>query len=351
MTDALLARANELFVEEDYAGALDVYTQILGSSSTAQAQRVSAFNARSSIYIKLKEFSKALQDATQAIQLDATSALSFHRCGTALFFLDRFQDAKQAFIDAQQRGNKQCELMIRKCDAEIAHATESAAKTAAIAAAKPVVPLATTVKEQWYQSKTETSITLLAKNCPKDGVVVEWNSELPSVVSIKLALPDQSVYDKTWKLFAPISEIKYDLTPYKLEVTMTKSVQEDWAGLEEDARRKFEGVTKRENVIVEDRKATVYPSSSRKHADFNELEQMAKKIEEEDKPQGDQALQKLFQSIYKDADEDTRRAMIKSYQTSGGTVLSTNWKEVKDTDYEKTKSPPKGCEFQDWKRT
>jgi hypothetical protein len=28
------------------------------------------------------------------------------------------------------------------------------------------------------------------------------------------------------------------------------------------------------------------------------------------------------------AHQDSRRAMIKSYQTSGGTVLSTNWKEV-----------------------
>ena len=27
-------------------------------------------------------------------------------------------------------------------------------------------------------------------------------------------------------------------------------------------------------------------------------------------------------------DEDTRRAMMKSFQTSGGTVLSTNWDEV-----------------------
>ena len=27
--------------------------------------------------------------------------------------------------------------------------------------------------------------------------------------------------------------------------------------------------------------------------------------------------------------------MVKSYQTSGGTVLSTNWNEVKNHDYEK----------------
>lgn len=32
-------------------------------------------------------------------------------------------------------------------------------------------------------------------------------------------------------------------------------------------------------------------------------------------------------------------------QTSGGTVLSTNWKEVAKTDYEKSITPPDGMEL------
>lgn len=40
--------------------------------------------------------------------------------------------------------------------------------------------------------------------------------------------------------------------------------------------------------------------------------------------------------------------MVKSFQTSGGTVLSTNWGEVKDKDYEKTVEAPKGQEVRKW---
>lgn len=42
----------------------------------------------------------------------------------------------------------------------------------------------------------------------------------------------------------------------------------------------------------------------------------------------------LFKTIYQNADEDKRRAMIKSFQTSGGTALSTDWKDVATKDYE-----------------
>ncbi|KAL9186534.1 hypothetical protein ACHAXT_005772 [Thalassiosira profunda] len=82
------------------------------------------------------------------------------------------------------------------------------------------------------------------------------------------------------------------------------------------------------------------------HRDWDAIDRDLAAQEAAEKPEGDEALNKLFSQIYKNANEDTRRAMVKSMQTSGGTCLSTNWDEVEKTDYEKERQAPKG---QEWK--
>lgn len=50
----------------------------------------------------------------------------------------------------------------------------------------------------------------------------------------------------------------------------------------------------------------------------------------------------ICRDIYANADEDTRRAMVKSYVESNGTSLSTNWQEVGSKTMETL--PPQGME-------
>ncbi|GLB36129.1 putative SGS domain containing protein [Lyophyllum shimeji] len=71
-----------------------------------------------------------------------------------------------------------------------------------------------------------------------------------------------------------------------------------------------------------------------------------KTTEEDPNVGGDSTLNEFFQKIFKDADPDTQRAMMKSYQESGGTTLSTNWEEVKKGPVDV--KPPAGAEWKKW---
>eukprot|EP01017_Pseudomicrothorax_dubius_P023999 TRINITY_DN2554_c0_g1_i1.p1 TRINITY_DN2554_c0_g1~~TRINITY_DN2554_c0_g1_i1.p1 ORF type:complete len:422 (+),score=160.89 TRINITY_DN2554_c0_g1_i1:96-1361(+) len=96
-----------------------------------------------------------------------------------------------------------------------------------------------------------------------------------------------------------------------------------------------------------------YPSSSKVKRDWSKIDhdievEMKKNKEYEE---GDPA-NAFFKELYAHADEETRKAMIKSYQTSGGTVLSTNWNEVKEKDYEGKDRPeaPAGQTWRKWEK-
>ena len=61
--------------------------------------------------------------------------------------------------------------------------------------------------------------------------------------------------------------------------------------------------------------AREYPSSTKKqHRDWDKLESDVKQEEKDEKLDGEAGLQKFFQGLYGNLDEDARRAMNKSFQ-------------------------------------
>ena len=69
--------------------------------------------------------------------------------------------------------------------------------------------------------------------------------------------------------------------------------------------------------------------------DWSKIEKELLADEKEEEEKSNQSVDDFFKKIYANATDEQKRAMIKSFQTSNGTVLSTNWDEVKDRDYDK----------------
>ena len=123
---------------------------------------------------------------------------------------------------------------------------------------------------------------------------------------------------------------------------MKKKVGTRWAALEGDGTDPLAGAGGM--AAAAEPSAPKYPSSSGK--DWNKIGTDIEKECEEDKPEGEAALNSMFQKIYGEGSDEVKRAMNKSFQESGGTVLSTNWQDIKKgkTDVK----PPDGMEFKKW---
>jgi hypothetical protein len=230
------------------------------------------------------------------------------------------------------------------------------------------VSLALKIRESFYQSDSSVTITLFAKNTTEARVAVAVTPDAEDAtrtrqLEVVVTCSDGSEYRRAWRLWSNVeAAVERRLTPYKVELVMRKAVREQWDALEcaagsqggTDAsiiRRGGGGSSSQQQQQNADgsskseEQRPSYPTSSRNRTNFDELDRQLEAEEEEEKPQGDAALQQLFQTIYAGGDENTKKAMMKSFQTSGGTVLSTNWKEVAEKDYEKDGiTPPAGME-------
>ncbi|KAI9239297.1 MAG: SGS domain-containing protein [Podila humilis] len=331
----LFAQGSHAFADEDYEEALNFYTKAIEINAT----HIEIFLKRSATYQKLGKDKEAYEDALKALALikekpsvDKTvEAKAQLRKGVAAFHLQDYQTAKVALEACHALSPEQRTLAswIRKNEQELAKQPKAPAPTPASVAPvlpvpapvpAPVTPAIHRVRHEWYQNDSYVTISVFIKSAKKESVDINITEK---ALSVSVKMPTGSDYslelDPLSHNIIP-SESKFEVLSTKIEIQLKKErLAVKWGALEGDDANAGSMATTSGGT-------SAYPTSSKKSKNWDALEKEAAK--EEEKADGDKALNQLFAQIYKDADDNTKRAMMKSFTESNGTCLSTNWDEV-----------------------
>nr|CDS27253.1 Suppressor of G2 allele of SKP1 [Hymenolepis microstoma] len=185
---------------------------------------------------------------------------------------------------------------------------------------------------QWFQTDSTVYVSVLRKGVDPNTLHIEFDTK-----SVTISINGEIT--NNINLAHPIDPTKssFKCTSMKIELKLAKTESFHWSCLE--------GVDSMASLKVIDAPAATpndgdKPKAVKSARNWDALAKEADEIEEGD------PLNKLFQKIYSEADENTRRAMMKSFVESNGTVLSTNWEEVGKGKVEM--KPPDGMEFKEY---
>mmetsp|Transcript_21606 Transcript_21606/g.26023 ORF Transcript_21606/g.26023 Transcript_21606/m.26023 type:complete len:355 (+) Transcript_21606:188-1252(+) len=354
MAEAAASEASDLFIDECYEEALEKYNEAINlnkSNSTYYVQRAAT-------HMKLSNFTDAVSDANRALEIDPKSVKALNWKGKACFNLEEYATAKTAFETVNSlEPSKQTETWIRKCAAELEDEDEDEDEDEVEApAAPPPVPTPAPApaapppkyRHEWYQTADKVNISIMAKKIPEETVNTEVSGDGTNL-SLTIDEGDEPPYKLDLNLYAPIdpAKTKVAVLTTKIEINLWKTKVQQWTALEGSGKP---SVTQPANFSSTSLSKPSFPTSCVRKAptDWDKLEQELKEEEADEKLEGDAALNKLFKDIYGKADEDTRRAMNKSYVESNGTVLSTNWKDI-GAKYTEG-SPPTGMEMKKYEQ-
>ncbi len=126
--------------------------------------------------------------------------------------------------------------------------------------------------------------------------------------------------------------------------TSSRKGPKDWDKLAADLTKKKKPKSKDHNHTTDLNDQTDGQDETSAGKDEEEEEEVEE--DDDDDVEGSDPVNGFFKKLYANADPDTRRAMMKSYQESNGTALSTNWKEVGKGKVET--SPPEGMVAMKW---
>ncbi|EEP78944.1 predicted protein [Uncinocarpus reesii 1704] len=209
----------------------------------------------------------------------------------------------------------------------------------------PQHPISKKYRHEWYQNNDTVVVTLYAKGVPKDETKIDIQEH-----SLSITFPTSAGSDFTFDLdplFGAIDPTAStsSIMSTKIEINLRKKQPgHKWGSLETTAVANTSSVMSPPRAFTTG-KAPSYPTSARGGAkDWDKVAaDLSKKNKSKVKDDGSKEeeldsdldeynsgdpVDAFFKKLYAGADDDTRRAMMKSYYESKGTALSTNWSEV-----------------------
>lgn len=330
----LFSKANSAFVDENYAEALNLYNKVLEQDPT----NGQAYLKRSHAQFKLGKWEATIQDVDKALEHGCKNAKALFRKGQAAFNLKEYKQAKEALEEASKLDSQDNDLVgwIEKCASKLKIAQDSAEKSQT-ELAPPAVP--GKIRHDWYQTESHVVITILLKNQKPEDIETKFTK---NAIWFKAKLLSGDDYELAVDLAHPViaEQTTYKCYSTKVEIRAKKEEGIRWTKLEFDSSTPAQPCPMM--FSVPEASVVEKPAPIFKAKDWDNIV----KETDADKPEGDAALNALFQKIYADGSDDVRRAMNKSFIESGGTVLSTNWEEIsKQTTPVK---PPDGMEYRKW---
>ncbi|KAJ7103553.1 SGS domain-containing protein [Mycena belliarum] len=199
--------------------------------------------------------------------------------------------------------------------------------------------MATTLRHEFYETDERVTLSIFDRGADPAGVSLKFESRKLSYTN-----GDKSLVLEPLKGQIIPDACEFTVGKVKVEVRLAKAGGGRWGGLIGDSPDPLANSAAPSSSIST---TSVKPKKNWEGITTEILTSEKEKSTEEDpNVGGDSTLNSFFQKIFGDADEDTKRAMMKSYQESGGTTLSTNWDEVKKGKVEV--KPPAGSEWKKW---
>jgi suppressor of G2 allele of SKP1 len=336
--EKLILTAKKSFILDDFDASIKIIDQVL-SKFKDSSNKNTYILFRAICNYKLKKFELSLKDFDLLDKDEAYKKdFNYYLCrGKVLFYLSKFVECKMTLNNAlhlisstDKESLKLLTPWLNKADVELKEGGVINYNVTNVGELKVIY--------NWIQ--TPSTITVdITSNHNLNSYDIKINKK-----SIEFIDKKEGALKKTINLTNGIVPEKsnYKITSsMKCKLELQKEVENfNWVNLE---------VNKDDNSVNNPKdKSGYYPSSSKVQKDWSQLDKEIDEQEKEDASKdGNEGMWRLFRDIYAKGNEETRRAMIKSFQTSGGTVLSTNWNEVKDKDYEGKDRPeaPKGQEW------